>query len=569
MRGKKSKKRSTVTALLCKRKKFSTVFLQRWLVVLVICIVVYIAGVTLFVTYKKGGAESNFYQAQGTALRYIVSLAEEREEQEFNDFLQLQLALMSNSTAYYAMVQDENGEVIADCREVISLIKGSTEETKSKAYLCVPSELPGWQEYREELQTYNKGLVHLYETVEFTSMYTDGSRFIPNDMQITATCIKDIEYYLYGYDYPTYELINTRIEQPDEENIPAGYEKVELEENGTTWIGPIVVGYSESSPSKNYACSSDASYALLLQLKQDVESDTHNVSGMNGMRESFFRTELTNMTELTLKDGREVKLLSACVYDVWELHGGWLVTIAVGILVLGTLVAFLLAKVSYARLKAQYDVEDYRRNLMNTMAHDLKSPLMSISGYAENLRDNLHTEKQEYYSEAILNNVQYMNGIIEAVLSLSKAENGSAVLKREQMNVTELLQQLIEAQNIQLQERGLTVEVEGELCVEADKVLFGQVLGNLLENCVKYASNSSTIRVMMSEEQISFWNACEADLRTIADTLCEPFVVGDANRSNRKGSGLGLAIAKNVCALHGFVLEIACEDGSFEARIVM
>ena len=238
-------------------------------------------------------------------------------------------------------------------------------------------------------------------------------------------------------------------------------------------------------------------------------------------------------------------------------------------LLISVLIAYLLAKVSYARMQARYDVEDYRRNLMNTMAHDLKSPLMSISGYAENLRNNLHTEKQEYYSEAILHNVQYMNGIIESVLSLSKAESGNVVLKKEKLNVTEKLQELIGVQENRLQERDLAVELTGELVLEADKVLFGQVLHNLLDNAVKYASNNGVIRVMISAEQISFQNHCETDLRAVADTLCEPFVVGEANRGGRKGSGLGLTIAKNICELHGFELKIICGAGSFEARIVL
>ena len=250
-----------------------------------------------------------------------------------------------------------------------------------------------------------------------------------------------------------------------------------------------------------------------------------------------------------------------------EVYGRLLAGIGLLIVLFSALIAFLWAKVSYTRLKAGYDVEDYRRNLMNIMAHDLKSPLMSISGYAENLRDNLHTENQEYYSEAILNNVQYMNGIIESVLSLSKAEQGNVVLKREAFPVSEKLQELVKSQESRLQEKGLKVELAGELVVEADKVLFEQVLYNLLDNAVKYASNNGIIRVMISAEKISFWNLCEADLRAVSDTLCNPFVVGDTNRGGRKGSGLGLAIAKNICELHGFTLELVCEEGSFEAKI--
>ncbi len=565
----KKKKGSSTVALMCKRKKFSTIFLQRGLLILLIVVLVYVVGLNFFVNNKKSDAVSNYYRAQGTMVRYISSLAEKYEEPFFSNNVQFQMAMMAVSRGFFSLLQEqESGEVIADCSERIFQIKNATEETDSMIYTCVPAEIPGWEEYREELQRHNKGLVHLYENVDFSSFYTDGRHFIPGDMQIKATYIKDLEYYLARNNYQMHELLNIYLDAPEEEEIPEGYERV-IAEEAEAWLEPMVAGYGETSPSKNYMCSSDASYESLMELKEFLGLHTPKLSGSDGMAESFFRIELTTMMKMTLKDGREVGFLSATVYDVWEQYGGWMIIIADVLLLVGVLVAFLLAKVSYTHLKAEYDVEDYRRNLMNTMAHDLKSPLMSISGYAENLRDNLHTEKQEYYSEAILKNVQYMNGIIEAVLSLSKSESGNVVLKREALNVSEKIQELLKTQEKQLQESGLTVELTGELTIEADKVLFEQVLHNLLENAVKYASNNSVIRVMIGAEQISFQNSCETDLRAVADTLCEPFVVGDANRGGRKGSGLGLTIARNICQMHGFELQIICEERSFVTRIMI
>ncbi len=565
----KKKKGSGTVALMCKRKKFSTIFLQRVLLVLLIVGLVYAVGLNSFVNNKKSDAVSNYYRAQGTMVRYISSLAEKYEEPFFSNNVQFQMAMMAVSRGFFSLLQEqESGEVIADCTERIFQIKNATEETDSMIYTCVPAEIPGWEEYRGELQKQNRALVHLYESVDFSSFYTDGRHFIPGDMQIKATYIKDLEYYLARNNYQMHELLNIYLDAPTEKGIPEGYERV-ITEAAEAWLEPMVTGYGETSPSKNYMCSSDASYESLIELKEFLQLQTPKVSGSDGMAESFFRIELTNMMKMTLKGGREVAFLSATVYDVWEQYGGWMIILAAILLLVGVLVAFLLAKVSYTRLKAQYDVEDYRRNLMNTMAHDLKSPLMSISGYAENLRDNLHTEKQEYYSGAILNNVQYMNGIIEAVLSLSKSESGNVVLKREAFDVSEKMQELVKTEESRLQERGLKVELAGELTIEADKVLFEQVLHNLLENAVKYASNNGVIRVMIGAEQISFQNSCETDLRAVADTLCEPFVVGDVNRGGRKGSGLGLAIVRNICQMHGFELQIICEEGCFEARIMI
>lgn len=560
---KKCKRRSSAVALLCKRKKFGTVFWQRWILVFAILAVVYMIGVAFFAAYKKSEWKSDYYWAQGKQVEHFVYLAKEYQGQQLVNRAEFRLAMMADTHDYFAMLCDmETKEVIAGCEEKLFFIRSHGEEEDNTILTCNLEAIPGWKAYRQKLQGHNSSLIRLYEYLEAPEIYTDGSFFVPKVMRVEVTSIAMLQE-MFMHDFTEEEVFCQEIECSD--RIPEGY----IEEDTTEYRleNPIILGYSANSPYMNKDDCSDTSYELLCEYREERKNNAESSSYWE--QESLFGIHIVSDTELDLGLERPVSLISVGYYDVIEVFGGLLTGIALVVLFLSVLVAFLLAKVSYVRLKARYDVEDYRRNLMNTMAHDLRSPLMSISGYAENLRDNLHSQKREYYSEAILNNVQYMNGIIESVLSLSKAEGGNVVLKKEGLNISALLRELIKTQETGLQERGLTVEVAGELTMEADKVLFGQVLHNLLDNAVKYASNNSCIRVMISAELISFQNACETDLSAVADTLCEPFVVGDANRGGRKGSGLGLAIAKNICELHGFELKIICGDGSFEAKIVL
>lgn len=64
-------------------------------------------------------------------------------------------------------------------------------------------------------------------------------------------------------------------------------------------------------------------------------------------------------------------------------------------------------------------IEEYYRNTTNALAHELKTPLMAISGYAENLRENVHTEKKDHYADAILTNVSHMDRVIVNMLDLA------------------------------------------------------------------------------------------------------------------------------------------------------
>lgn len=78
----------------------------------------------------------------------------------------------------------------------------------------------------------------------------------------------------------------------------------------------------------------------------------------------------------------------------------------------------------YMKAKSAYDMKCYRIETTNAMAHDLKTPLTAISGYAENLLSQVQVDKREYYAKAILSNIEYMDQMIHDILELSKSEDG-------------------------------------------------------------------------------------------------------------------------------------------------
>lgn len=559
---KKIKKRKTATALVCKRKKFGTIFVQRWLLVVVILALVYLVGVSFFTNSKKNELKTDYYWAQGHNIEHFAMLAQKYEGQQLRNRALMRLTMMTNTHNSYSLLwEPRTGEVIGSCEEKMFFIRNTGGDDENKILLCELENIPGWQEYRRKLEAERKPFFYLYEALSgMDTIYSDGDFFVPKEFQIEVTEVN----YLAGMllnNYTVKDVFQTTVKGT--EVLPEGYE--EEHTSGYTLRNPIALGYYPTNPFIMSQRSSDDAYELLWDYYEARKSDEK--SSVWTERETFFTIKIVSDMDVEWENERTLSMLSVAYLDVWENYGEILFGIGVVAFLAGTLLAFLLAKVSYARLKAGYDVEDYRRNLMNTMAHDLKSPLMSISGYAENLRDNLHTEKQIYYSEAILNSVQYMNGIIESVLSLSKSENGKVVLKKETLEMGDSLRKLLAVREEWLMESGLTVEIKGECELTVDRVLWEQVCSNLLDNAIKYASKNSVIRVMIEKEQISFWNACDGDMGAMADTLCDPFVVGDASRGSRKGSGLGLTIAKNICQLHGFELELVCEEKSFEVKI--
>ena len=548
-------------ALLNKRKKFRTIFVQRWFVVLIILALSYMVGLSSFVNYKKNVIKTNYYSTQGRQIQFFSSLAQEYEGQQFINRAQMRLAMLPETNKFFALVCDkENGEVLAGCEERMFFIRKTKEDEDNRILVCELENVLGWQEYRQKLEREIRSYTYLYELLDVTDIYSDGDFFIPKEIQIDVTQVNLLKA-IFLEDYTEKDVFQETVKGVG--NVPEGY----IEEHTSEYSlgNPIVLGYSANNPYLSRDRSSDNAYELLYEYYKDRRINPKSSSWEE--QETFFVLKIVSDMEVELENGQRASMLSVAYLDIWENYGGVLFAIGVAILLLGTLVAFLLAKLSYTRMKAAYDMEDYRKNLTNTMAHDLKSLLMSISGYAENLRDNLNTEKQTYYSQAILNNVQYMNGIIESVLYLSKMEEGKLILKREILQVREVVEKLVKERKVKLQERELKVEMDGDTVLQADATLLEQLLCNLLDNAIKYASKNTTICVMMKDKEISIQNVCEEDLQGIADTLCQPFVVGDTSRGNQKGSGLGLAIARNICELHGFGFELICKEKSFEAKI--
>ncbi len=559
MRGRKKKEREMLKGLRSrKRKKFSALLIHRLLIVMLVEVLL-LGG---FVYYQKRYFDIAFSAAISQQSMHFMSMSSEEPKEEIFHMEELQLAMQTATYGAFSYLCDpETMEILAGCEEKIFLTLENPNGGPSRIRALDPSDTLGWEDYRQKVLEHKKP----FRTITEYSGYTISSLIssaVPYKLNMQVMAYDYVEDML-GLGQGQEELFKMDL-MPI---LPKGY----LSENlGYELQNVMIVGYSSTSPYMINNNSSEDGYELLQTLYEDVKekgSDEWVFEHKRIWTNGLFDRQLVNVMYVPLPDGELVLLLQAASINVWKNYGTEMVIVGTFIMALGILLSLLTAKLSYAKLKAGYDMEDYRKNLTNTMAHDLKSPLMSISGYAENLRDNLNTEKQPYYTQAILNNVQYMNGIIESVLYLSKMEEGKLNLKKQSVHIRELFEKLVADREVSLQERELKVEMAGDVVLEADATLLEQLLCNLLDNAVKYASKNTAICVMMMDKEISIQNACEEDLSSMEDTLCQPFVVGDTTRSNRKGSGLGLAIAKNICELHGFRLELICKEKSFEAKI--
>ena len=236
------------------------------------------------------------------------------------------------------------------------------------------------------------------------------------------------------------------------------------------------------------------------------------------------------------------------------------------LLFLITVIVAVVCAFRNAKNKAQYAFEDYQRALTNNLAHDLKTPLAVIGGYAENLlemrRDGDETERE--YLQSIMKNVAFTDEIIQKTLRLNETEQ--IRLHKTDTDIRQLAATLAEKYRTALTERGITLTVSGSGTVTADAELLTETAENLISNAVKYTPDGGNIRITADRKQLRIENDVPEDIDT--KNLMMPFVKGDKARSDRRSSGLGLAIAKTAAEQNGFTLKISCKSSVFTAELI-
>lgn len=197
-----------------------------------------------------------------------------------------------------------------------------------------------------------------------------------------------------------------------------------------------------------------------------------------------------------------------------------------------------------------------RRQMTADIAHDLRTPLSVILGYAEALTDGKLSGTPETY-EAMYIQAQHLNRLIEDLRTLSLADAGQISLMRRPVEPRGLLEHAALAYLPVVEGRGISLGVEGEnvppVSVDPDRLL--QVLGNLVGNALRHTPNGG--RVVLSTARLN-----DEVLLRVQDSgpgipaedlpyIFDRFYRGDKARQSDGASGLGLAIARSLVEAHG------------------
>lgn len=207
-------------------------------------------------------------------------------------------------------------------------------------------------------------------------------------------------------------------------------------------------------------------------------------------------------------------------------------------------------------------LKSQRTELVANVSHDLKTPLTSVRGYAETLRDGAleDPEAAKKFLSRILESSNQMIELIEDILQLSRLEATNAHLKIEEINISELFHKLEQKFSFLIHRSEQSLKFHSEAKVfRADLKMVERALSNLIENAHRYCDEGVTIKVdakniSNGESWVEFSisdngpGIAQQDL----DRIFERFYRGEKSRHRQfGGSGLGLAIVKHIMISHG------------------
>lgn len=204
--------------------------------------------------------------------------------------------------------------------------------------------------------------------------------------------------------------------------------------------------------------------------------------------------------------------------------------------------------------------EQLRANLLRAISHDLRTPLTAISGNAENVLKNyekLDADMREQIFKEIFDDSQWLIGIVENLLSVTRIEEGRMNFNMSIQLMDEVISEALTHIRQKRNRHDIEVCCEDELLLaKMDAKLIVQVIINLVENAIKYTPYGTSIRIVTRKEEeavaVSVMDNGPGIPKEIKPRVFDMFYTGENMvADSRRSLGLGLALCKSIINAHG------------------
>ncbi len=222
--------------------------------------------------------------------------------------------------------------------------------------------------------------------------------------------------------------------------------------------------------------------------------------------------------------------------------------------------------------------EQRKNDMVMYLAHDLKTPLASVIGYLNLLRDEgqISEELRQKYLSVSLEKAERLEDLINEFFEIAKFNLSNITLQYSRISLVRLLEMLLYEFQPMLHEKNLecNLMVPEDIMIRCDADKIQRVFDNLLKNAVIYSFEGTDIDIAVVRQgedvEITFTNHGDTIPEEKLERVFEQFYRLDASRSTSSGgAGLGLAIAKQIIELHHGAIMARSENEMIEFRVIL
>lgn len=211
--------------------------------------------------------------------------------------------------------------------------------------------------------------------------------------------------------------------------------------------------------------------------------------------------------------------------------------------------------------------EQLRREFTANVSHELKTPLTSISGFAEMMMKGVPNEIEADFSKSIYDEAQRLITLVGDIIKLSELDENSAGFERGRVNLRELSDSVVERLRLAAENKNVTVTVVGNAQINGVRKILDEMIFNLCDNAIKYNKSGGSADIVISSDTEK-----RTVTLTVRDTgigipgyaqsrVFERFYRVDKGRSKSAGgTGLGLAIVKHGAVCHNAEIRLKSEE---------